>query len=96
MTQGRRCFTHQALVVWQHDDDLCIVIPDHSPEIFSCMWQRMLGYDELVTPVVALFQQNKPQLLIAFNTSEALILFLRTHDDPISFYSTIFLQTVIL
>jgi len=56
----------------------------------------MLGYDELVTPVVALFQQNKPQLLIAFNTSEALILSLRTHDDPISFYSTIFLQTVIL
>lgn len=52
--------THQALVVRQHDDDLRIVIPDHSPEIFSRVWQRMLGYDELVTPVVALLQQNKP------------------------------------
>lgn len=51
--------THQALVVRQHDNDLRIVIPDHSPEIFSRMWQWMLGYDELVTPVVALLQQNK-------------------------------------
>lgn len=88
--QGGKRLTHQALVVWQHDDDLCVVIPDHSPEIFSCVWQRMLGYDELVTPVVALLQQNKPQLLTAFNSFRALILSLGTHNDPISFYSTIF------
>lgn len=56
---GLTVATHQALVVRQHDNDLRIVIPDHSPEIFSRMWQWMLGYDELVTPVVALLQQNK-------------------------------------
>lgn len=58
--QGGTPLTHQALVVRQHDDDLCIVIPDHSPEVFSRMRQWMLGYDELITPVVALLQQNKP------------------------------------
>lgn len=48
------CFTHQALVVWQHDNDLCIMIPNHSPEIFRSMWQRVLGYNKFIAPVIAL------------------------------------------
>lgn len=52
---GSRCVpTHQALVVWQHDDDLCVVIPDHPPEIFRRVRQRVLGYNEFIASVVAL------------------------------------------
>lgn len=48
------CLPYQALVVWQHDNDLCIMIPNHSPEIFRSVWQRMLGYDELVASIIPL------------------------------------------
>lgn len=48
------CFTYQALVVWQHDNDLCIMIPNHSPEIFRSMWQRMLCYNKFIAPIIAL------------------------------------------
>lgn len=52
---------HQSLVVGQHDDNLCIVIPDHPPKVFSCVRQGMLGNDELITPVVSLCYQCKTQ-----------------------------------
>lgn len=48
------CFAYQALVVWQHDNDLCIMIPNHSPEIFRSMWQRVLGYNKFIAPIIAL------------------------------------------
>lgn len=38
----------------QHDNDLCIMVPDHSPEIFCGVGQRMLGNDEFITTVVTL------------------------------------------
>lgn len=46
--------THQALVVWQHDNDLCVMIPNHPPEIFRSVWQRVLGYNEFIASVIAL------------------------------------------
>lgn len=48
------CFAYQALVVWQHDNDLCVMIPNHSPEIFRSMWQRVLGYNKFIAPIIAL------------------------------------------
>lgn len=38
----------------QHDDSLGVMVPDHSPEVFSGVGQRMLGNDELLTVVVTL------------------------------------------
>lgn len=49
-----RGLTYQALVVRQHDDDLCIVIPNHPPEILGGVRQRVLGYNKLIAPVIAL------------------------------------------
>lgn len=46
--------THQPLVVRQHDDNLSVMVPDHPPEVSGGVRQRMLGDDELITPVVAL------------------------------------------
>lgn len=46
--------THQPLVVGKHDDDLRVMVPDHPPEVFSGVGQRMLGNDELVAAVVTL------------------------------------------
>lgn len=46
--------TYQALVVWQHDDDLSVVVPNHPPKVCGGVWQRMLGNDKLVTPEVTL------------------------------------------
>lgn len=51
--------THQALVVGQHDDDLGIMVPDHSPEVGGGVGQRMLGNDELITPEVTLGGRQK-------------------------------------
>lgn len=48
------CLTYQALVVWQHDDDLRVVIPNHPPEILGGVRQRVLGYNKLIAPVIAL------------------------------------------
>lgn len=66
------CSTYQALVVWQHDNDLRIVIPDHSPEVLSCVGQRVLGDDELVAPVVTLTQQRQKHVVIEPNTPKAI------------------------
>ena len=44
----------QALVVRQHDDDLRVVIPNHPPEVLGGVWQRVLGYNKLIAPVIAL------------------------------------------
>lgn len=49
-----QCCTHKAEVVWQHHNNLSIMIPDHPPEVCGCVGQRMLGNDELVAPVIAL------------------------------------------
>lgn len=49
-----QCCTHEAEVVWQHHNNLSIMIPDHPPEVCGCVGQRMLGNDELVAPVIAL------------------------------------------
>lgn len=46
--------THQALVVRQHDDDLRVVIPNHPPEVLGGVRQRVLGYNKLIAPVIAL------------------------------------------
>lgn len=54
LTGGRRVPTHQALVVWQHDNDLRVVVPDHPPEIFRRVRQGVLGDDEFIASVVAL------------------------------------------
>jgi len=45
---------YQTLVVRQHDNDLSIVVPNHPPEVCGSVGQRMLGHDELITPVIAL------------------------------------------
>lgn len=54
--------THQALVVWQHDNDLSVVVPDHPPEVFSGVRQRMLGNDELITPVETLMSWKDQEM----------------------------------
>lgn len=46
--------TYQAVVVGQHDNNLSVMVPNHSPEVCGGMRQRMLGNDELIAPVVAL------------------------------------------
>lgn len=46
--------SYQFMVGRQHNNNLCIVVPDHSPEVFCGVGQRMLGYDELITPIVTL------------------------------------------
>lgn len=60
------CFTHQALVVRQHDNDLRIVIPNHPPEIFRSVWQRMLGDNEFIAPVIALQLGRQTIMIILF------------------------------
>lgn len=60
------CLPYQALVVWQHDNDLCIMIPNHSPEIFRSVWQRMLGYDELVASIIPLQLEREEQLVAMY------------------------------
>lgn len=45
---------YQALVVWQHNNNLSVMVPNHPPEICGGVGQRMLGNDELITPVVSL------------------------------------------
>ncbi len=46
--------TYKALVVRQHDNNLSIMVPNHSPEVCGGVGQRMLGNDELITPEVTL------------------------------------------
>lgn len=50
--------TYKTLVVRQHDNNLSVVVPNHPPEVCSGVGQRMLGNDELITPVVALVRQS--------------------------------------
>lgn len=42
------------MVGGQHNYNLCVVVPDHSPEVFCGVGQRMLGNDEFITLVVTL------------------------------------------
>lgn len=42
----------------QHHYNLCVVVPDHSPEVFRGVGQRMLGNNEFVTLVVTLERQK--------------------------------------
>lgn len=46
----------------QHSNNLCIVVPDHSPEVFCGVGQRMLGNDELITPVVTLLKKQQQRI----------------------------------
>lgn len=50
--------SYQALVGRQHNNNLCVVVPDHSPEVFCGVGQRMLGNDELITPIVTLWNKQ--------------------------------------
>ena len=53
------CLTHQALVVRQHDNDLCIVVPNHPPEILDGVEKRMLGDDEFIALIITLHIQRE-------------------------------------
>lgn len=48
------CVSYQSMVGGQHNYNLCVVVPDHSPEVFCGVGQRMLGNDEFITLVVTL------------------------------------------
>lgn len=50
--------TYQTLVVRQHDNNLSVVVPNHSPKVCGGVWQRMLGNDKLITPEVTLREQK--------------------------------------
>lgn len=51
--------SYQSMVGRQHNYNLCIVVPDHSPEVFCCVGKRMLGNDEFITLVVTLKKKRK-------------------------------------
>lgn len=46
--------THQAQCIRHGNYDLCVVIPDHPPEVLYGVWQRILGSDELAALMVPL------------------------------------------
>ena len=46
------------MVVWKHDNDLSIVVPDHPPEVPDCAGQRVLGNDEFTALTVTLKQSQ--------------------------------------
>lgn len=50
--------TYQTLVVRQHNNNLSVMVPNHPPEVCGGVGQRMLGNDELITPVVTLRWQR--------------------------------------
>lgn len=60
------------MVVSKHDDDLGVVVPDHSPEVCGGVGQRMLGNDELITPVVTLRGQRLKVNMLAVMHSQQL------------------------
>lgn len=57
------CVSYQSMVGRQHNNNLCIVVPDHSPEVFCCVGKRMLGNDEFITLVVTL-KKKKNKLFV--------------------------------
>jgi hypothetical protein len=64
--------THQTVVVSEHDNDLGVVVPDHSPEVCGGVGQRMLGNDELITPIVTLHGQRLNVNMLAVIHSQQL------------------------
>lgn len=48
------CVLYLAVWVWQTDYNLCIVFPDHSPEICHRAAQRSLAHYELLSVVMSL------------------------------------------
>lgn len=46
------------MCVWQTDNSVCAVLPDHSPEIFHGAPQRSLAHNELLIVVVSLWKHQ--------------------------------------
>ena len=43
--------------VRHHDDDVDILLPDHSPEVYGCVWQRALGCYVLILVIITLHRR---------------------------------------
>lgn len=53
------CAFYLAVCVWQTDDSVCVVFPDHPPEICHRAAERSLAHYELLAVVMSL-RKHKP------------------------------------
>ena len=54
-----KCVLYLTVCVWQADNSVCVVFPDHSPEVCHGAAQRSLAHDELLTVVMSLWKQQQ-------------------------------------
>jgi hypothetical protein len=56
--KGTKKMTYHVLTIWNHNHQLGIMIPYHSPEVLDGVQQGMLGDDEFIALVIALQKQR--------------------------------------